>query len=71
MFSVSMESQRQAKSAKVDVISNEALVHCSVLGSIGVLASEENEEPMLVHKGSNEAKYAMVFDPLDGSSNIA
>ena len=25
---------------------------------------------MLVHKGSAEAKYAVVFDPLDGSSNI-
>ena len=56
---------------KLDVISNEALVHClSARESIGVLASEENEEPMLVHKGSNEAKYAVVFDPLDGSSNI-
>jgi len=56
---------------KLDVISNEALVHClSSRGSIGVLASEENEEPMLVHKGSDEAKYAVVFDPLDGSSNI-
>jgi fructose-1,6-bisphosphatase I len=47
------------------------LVHClSSRESIGVLASEENEEPMLVHKGSDEAKYAVVFDPLDGSSNI-
>lgn len=56
---------------KLDVISNEALVHClSSRESIGVLASEENEEPMLVHKGSDEAKYAVVFDPLDGSSNI-
>ena len=56
---------------KLDVISNEALVHClSSRASIGVLASEENEEPMLVHKGSDEAKYAVVFDPLDGSSNI-
>jgi fructose-1,6-bisphosphatase I len=56
---------------KLDVISNEALVYClSARESIGVLASEENEEPMLVHKGSEEAKYAVVFDPLDGSSNI-
>ena len=56
---------------KLDVISNEALVHClSARESIGVLASEENENPMLVHQGSKEAKYAVVFDPLDGSSNI-
>jgi fructose-1,6-bisphosphatase I len=47
---------------KLDVISNEALVHClSARESIGVLASEENENPMLVHQGSKEAKYAVVF----------
>lgn len=56
---------------KLDVYANEALVHClSARESIGVLASEENEEPLLVHKGSENAKYAVVFDPLDGSSNI-
>lgn len=56
---------------KLDVLSNEALVHClSSRESIGVLASEENEKPMIVHEGSEEAKYAVVFDPLDGSSNI-
>lgn len=55
----------------LDVYSNEALVHClSKRESIGILASEENEEPLLVHKGSENAKYAVVFDPLDGSSNI-
>ena len=56
---------------KLDVYSNEILVHClSSRESIGVLASEENEEPMLVHHGSKNANYAVVFDPLDGSSNI-
>ena len=56
---------------KLDILSNEALVHClSARESIGVLASEENENPMIVHEGSEEAKYAVVFDPLDGSSNI-
>lgn len=56
---------------KLDVYSNEVLAHClSVRESIGVLASEENEQPMLVHNGSPNAKYAVVFDPLDGSSNI-
>jgi fructose-1,6-bisphosphatase I len=56
---------------KLDVYANEVLVHC--LGArdcIGVLASEENEEPLVIHKGSENAKYAVVFDPLDGSSNI-
>ena len=56
---------------KLDVYSNEMLVHClSSRESIGVLASEENEEPLLVHRGSENANYAVVFDPLDGSSNI-
>jgi fructose-1,6-bisphosphatase I len=56
---------------KLDVFANESLAHClSVRESIGVLASEENENPMLVHHGSPDAKYAVVFDPLDGSSNI-
>ena len=56
---------------KLDIYSNEVLVHClSARESIGVLASEENEEPLLVHKGSEKASYAVVFDPLDGSSNI-
>ena len=56
---------------KLDVYSNEVLVHClSARESIGVLASEENEEPLLVHRGSENANYTVVFDPLDGSCNI-
>ncbi len=56
---------------KLDVYSNEVLVHClSARESIGVLASEENDQPLLVHRGSENANYAVVFDPLDGSSNI-
>lgn len=56
---------------KLDVYANEALAHClSVRESIGVLASEENEQPIMVHNNSPAANYAVVFDPLDGSSNI-
>lgn len=56
---------------KLDVYANDVLIHClSSRESIGVLASEENEAPMLVHQGSENARYAVVFDPLDGSSNI-
>ena len=55
----------------LDVYANEVLIHClSARESIGVLASEENEQPLLVHQGSENANYAVVFDPLDGSSNI-
>lgn len=56
---------------KLDVYANEVLAHClGVRESIGVLASEENEKPILVHGGSERANYAVVFDPLDGSSNL-
>lgn len=56
---------------KLDVFANEVLVHClRVRENIGVLASEENEKPIIVHEGSERASFAVVFDPLDGSSNI-
>ncbi len=56
---------------KLDVYANNVLLHClSVRESIGVLASEENEKPLIVPHHSPSAKYAVVFDPLDGSSNI-
>ena len=56
---------------KLDVYSNDVLIqYLSSRESVGVLASEENEKPLLFHQDSMEAKYAVVFDPLDGSSNI-
>ncbi|HEV3468702.1 MAG TPA: class 1 fructose-bisphosphatase [Pyrinomonadaceae bacterium] len=56
---------------KLDVYANEALIHClSLRDSIGIIASEENEEPIALRYESPAAKYAIVFDPLDGSSNI-
>jgi fructose-1,6-bisphosphatase I len=56
---------------KLDVYANEVLLHClSVHQSIGILASEENEHPLTVAHDTPAAKYAVIFDPLDGSSNI-
>ncbi len=56
---------------KLDVYANDTLINClSVRESIGVIASEENEFPIAVHFDSPLAQYAIVFDPLDGSSNI-
>src|SRR5262245_10005797 len=56
---------------KLDVYANRALLHClGVRDSVGVLASEENEEPITLRGRTGNAKYAIVFDPLDGSSNI-
>lgn len=56
---------------KLDVYANETLIKCfSLRESVGVIASEENEFPIAVHHNSPDAQYAIVFDPLDGSSNI-
>jgi fructose-1,6-bisphosphatase I len=55
---------------RLDVFANNALVHyLGLRDSIGILASEENEQPIIL-KQSADAKYIVVFDPLDGSSNI-
>ncbi len=56
---------------KLDVFANETLK--SVMGHTGrvcVMASEEDEELIPVPPGWPQGKYAVLFDPLDGSSNI-
>jgi fructose-1,6-bisphosphatase I len=55
----------------LDVFANEVLMHClGNRGNVGLLASEENEEPMVVLEAPEQGKYIVIFDPLDGSSNI-
>ncbi|MFO1094087.1 MAG: class 1 fructose-bisphosphatase [Planctomycetaceae bacterium] len=47
------------------------MLHClSVRENVGLLVSEENKEPVLMRHDAPRAHYAVVFDPLDGSSNI-
>ena len=56
---------------KLDVIANHILMTC--LGSrptIAVVASEEDNEPTILKRGVDGGKYCVVFDPLDGSSNL-
>ena len=56
---------------KLDVIANEILMRC--LGnrpSVAVVASEEDEEPTILRRGVEGGKYCVIFDPLDGSSNL-
>lgn len=55
----------------MDVIANEVIMR--VLGgrsSIAVLGSEEDEEPTILRRGHEGGKYCVLFDPLDGSSNL-
>ena len=58
---------------KLDVIANESLIRC--LGSrpvVHIVASEENEQPIIAHQAEpgEERPYVVLFDPLDGSSNL-
>jgi fructose-1,6-bisphosphatase I len=57
---------------KLDVIANETLLRC--LGSragVAIVASEENEEPLIIQRQLEGARpYVVLFDPLDGSSNL-
>ncbi len=56
---------------KLDDFAHEAMLHC--LGqrdSVAALISEENDEPVFFNKAEHRGKYIIVFDPLDGSSNI-
>ena len=55
---------------KLDEIANETFLkvfHHS--GLVCALASEEMEKPILLPKNWPQAKYMLLFDPLDGSSN--
>jgi fructose-1,6-bisphosphatase I len=58
---------------KLDIYANEKLISClKNSGECCGLASEENEDfiPISGIDGKNSGKYVVVFDPLDGSSNI-
>jgi len=55
---------------KLDVYANQALLDClGTRESVAMLVSEENAEAVVIDR-SGEGKYIIVFDPLDGSSNI-
>jgi fructose-1,6-bisphosphatase I len=56
---------------KLDVYANQVLLHCLGLrDSVAVLVSEENEEPVTFDRAPETGEYVIIFDPLDGSSNI-
>jgi fructose-1,6-bisphosphatase I len=56
----------------LDVISNEVFKNCLMSsGRTGVIASEEEDLPVPVSiEETYSGNYVVVFDPLDGSSNI-
>ncbi|MCA9187539.1 MAG: class 1 fructose-bisphosphatase [Pirellulaceae bacterium] len=56
---------------KLDIYADQALIHClGMRDSVAIIASEENEDAIVFDGRKGEGKYVVVFDPLDGSSNI-
>ncbi|HEY6897344.1 MAG TPA: class 1 fructose-bisphosphatase [Rhodocyclaceae bacterium] len=56
---------------KLDVLSNQAIIYeCQGGGQLAGMASEEMDDIYPVPDDVRRGKYLLVFDPLDGSSNI-
>ncbi|MEK8024969.1 MAG: hypothetical protein RLY78_1415 [Pseudomonadota bacterium] len=56
---------------KLDVIANEVLIEANVWGGhLAAMASEEMDTISLVPDRYPQGEYLLLFDPLDGSSNI-
>ena len=56
---------------KMDRFADDALV--DALGyrdCVGIMVSEENQEPVITKNAGGLGKYVVLFDPLDGSSNL-
>ena len=65
------ENVQGEEQLKLDVIANEIIMRC--LGdraSVAVVASEEDEDPRILRRSEEGGKYCVLFDPLDGSSNL-
>jgi fructose-1,6-bisphosphatase I len=55
----------------LDIFANKVLMDClGSRGNVGLLASEENEEPIVMIEHPEQGEYIVMFDPLDGSSNL-
>jgi fructose-1,6-bisphosphatase I len=56
---------------KLDVIANEILLEANEWGGhLGAMASEEMDKPHPIPHRMPKGEYLLLFDPLDGSSNI-
>ena len=66
--SVNVQGETQKK---LDVVSNELFIRMNESGGhLAGMASEEMEAPYDIPANHPKGKYLLVFDPLDGSSNI-
>jgi len=56
---------------KLDVIANNTLKHAlGYRDNVGIVASEEDDDPRVLQEIGSGGHYIVMFDPLDGSSNI-
>jgi fructose-1,6-bisphosphatase I len=56
----------------LDVLANEILLETFDYGGlVSIAASEEMTEPFVYERNAEKGRYAVLFDPVDGSSNIA
>lgn len=56
----------------LDVLADELVIeHCEWSGLLAGMASEEREEPIQIPEEFQRGPYLLLFDPLDGSSNVA
>jgi fructose-1,6-bisphosphatase I len=72
ILGVTRETNVQGEAVqKLDVIANQTLLQfLGNRGNVAIMASEENADPIIVERDRKHGKYVVVFDPLDGSSNI-
>lgn len=56
---------------KLDVVANNIFINSlRSSGKVAVMVSEEDEQTIFVTEPGLKGSYVVVFDPLDGSSNI-
>ena len=56
---------------KLDILSNDIFLRFNEVGGhLAGMASEEMDDPYALPEGAPRGKYLLLFDPLDGSSNI-
>jgi fructose-1,6-bisphosphatase I / sedoheptulose-1,7-bisphosphatase len=66
--SINVQGETQKK---LDVLSNELFIQTNEIGGyLAGMASEEMDDPYAIPSQYPRGKYLLVFDPLDGSSNI-
>ena len=66
-----MQNVQGETQKKLDVLTNEAMLeYCKWGGMLAGMASEELEQPYAIPQEFERGRYLLVFDPLDGSSNI-